>query len=80
MMAAVMATAIPPAVATFGFLPMILARHAQDAGRPVINTAFTWSLGVVMVAALVAGWVRFRQEIHTWFQQAQEQTMNGAKP
>lgn len=74
-------TVWPPAVATFGFLPMILARHAQDAGRPVVNTAFTWTLAVVMVTGLVAGWVRFREEIHTWFKQAQEQqSMNAAKP
>jgi hypothetical protein len=56
---------------------MVFARHAQDAGRPVVNTAGTWLIGVVMLVVLVAGWVRFRQEIHTWFKNAQEQSMQG---
>ena len=68
----------PPAVAMAGFLPLVMARHAEDAGRPVANTAVTWLLAVVMLTALVAGWVRFRQEIHTWFAQAQQQSMGGS--
>jgi hypothetical protein len=70
----------PPAVATAGFLPLVLARHAEDAGKAVANTAVTWLLGVITLVTLVAGWVRFRQEIHTWFANAQEQSMQGSKP
>jgi hypothetical protein len=70
----------PPAVATFGFLPMVLARHAATSGGDAdpVKTAITWGIGVLMVTVLVAGWVRFRQEIHTFFENAMEQQSSGA--
>lgn len=69
----------PPAVAIFGFVPMVLARHATTAtdGDPV-RTVLVAALGVATVAVLVAGWVRFRQEIHTYLEQAMDQQMGAA--
>jgi len=70
----------PPAVATLGFVPMVLARHAATSGGTTdpVKTALTWGIGVLVVTILVAGWVRFRQEIHTFFANAMEQQNSGA--
>ena len=66
-------SAWPPALAIAGTLPVLAARAAiesGDAGPPVAMTA---ALGVAVVFTLVCGWVRLRDDIGDYFQQAMEQ-------
>jgi hypothetical protein len=62
----VLRTAIPPALAILGTLPVLAARAAVDAGRPPVAAAGYAGLGVLLVFGLVAGWVRMRHDIHAW--------------
>lgn len=65
----------PPAVATLGFAPLIAAREAAANGNDPVAAAAQWALPVVFVVTLVAGWVRFRAEIHTWWKSVMDQSM-----
>jgi hypothetical protein len=74
----VLRTAIPPALAIVGTLPVLAARAAVDGGRPVLPAAGYASLGVLLAFTLVAGWVRLRHDIHAWLQsQAELQKKSG---
>ena len=54
----------PPALATLGLLPLVGAHRAELAGRPAEAALSSASTAVLVLAAVVFGWVRFREEIH----------------
>jgi hypothetical protein len=57
----------PPALATFGILPVLLAREALQDGRPPAEAALAGVLPGIGIFLLVAGWARYRQDIATWW-------------
>jgi hypothetical protein len=66
-------SAWPPALAIAGTLPVLAARAAIESGDPGAPAAVTATLGVAVVFTLVCGWVRLRDDIGDYFQQAMEQ-------
>jgi hypothetical protein len=57
----------PPAVATIGFLPVVLAADASRRGLDPVGTAAAATVPVVVLLVLVAGWVRVRDDIGQWW-------------
>ena len=68
-------TAWPPGLAVLGTLPLLAARAAERgvSDPPPMAAATTVALPLLAVAALVGGWVRFRDDIHRWIKDASEQ-------
>ena len=58
----------PPALATFGCLPVVLVREAPGS---LVAPVLRGVLGVAIVVGLVAGWVQQRDAIRAWFRNAQ---------
>jgi hypothetical protein len=54
----------PPAIATIGLVPLVIAHHAEVAGRAAAPALISASISVLVLVAIVAGWVRFRDDIH----------------
>jgi hypothetical protein len=54
----------PPAIAVIGLLPVITAHRAERAGDPAAPVLLGTAVSVVVLAAAVAAWVRFRADIH----------------
>jgi hypothetical protein len=54
----------PPAIAVIGLLPVVTAHRAEVAGNPSIPVLLSTAVSVVVLAAIVAAWVRFRADIH----------------
>jgi hypothetical protein len=57
----------PPALATLGVVPVLLARAAAEDGRAPAEAALAGLVPGCALFALVAGWVRFRQDIAKWW-------------
>ena len=55
--------AFPPAVAAAGFVPVLLAQHALENGTDPASAATSAGLPVLLVAAVVAAWVRHRDAL-----------------
>jgi hypothetical protein len=53
----------PPAIAAFGGFPVFVARRVADTGVDPLPDVQTALVPVVVLAALVAGWLRFRHEL-----------------
>ncbi|MGE3620526.1 MAG: hypothetical protein AB7L84_08690 [Acidimicrobiia bacterium] len=70
-------TAIPPALAVAGFLPVVLGRSALDAGESAAGGAWTGVMVVGGVVVLVAGWVRQRDRIAEWMEVSRRQAGAG---
>ena len=70
----VMRTAWPPGLAVMGTLPILAARAAVRgiSNPPPTAAALNVVSPLILVAALVAGWVRFHDQIHEWLRQAAE--------
>jgi hypothetical protein len=68
-MKTVFRTVWPPLMAVAGTLPLLAARAAERGARrpPPVQAALTIAGLLLIVAVLVAAWVRFRDEIKTWF-------------
>lgn len=70
----VIRTALPPAIAILGITPLLAARAsflgAQD--PPPLNAAMSLALPLAVVVVLVAGYIRFRDEIRTFMAEASE--------
>ena len=60
----------PVVIATAGSLPMLAAREATDNGHGAPAAAARIAIAVVLLAALVGGWVRFRDDIKKWIANA----------
>jgi hypothetical protein len=74
---AVFRAAWPPGLAILGTLPLLAARAASrstQAGHlpPATATALA-AAPLLILAILVANWVRFREPIHAWFKRAAEE-------
>jgi hypothetical protein len=67
-------TAWPPALATFGVLPILLGRDAIQQGDPGAAGAAPAAVLVLMGFVLVCGWVRVRDDVASWFRGQVEQT------
>ena len=74
-MRTVVRTAWPPGMAVLGTLPLLAARAAERgvSDPPPMAAAMNVTLPLVALAVLVAGWVRFHDDIHEWLRQAAEQ-------
>jgi hypothetical protein len=59
-------TAIPPALAVAGTLPVLAARAAVEQGRAGVPAAAVAGVGVLALFGLVATWVRLRHDIRAW--------------
>lgn len=72
----------PIVIATLGSLPMVAAREAIDNGRGAPAAATRTAIAIVLLGGLVAGWIRFRDDIKNWFANAaaesRGQKRNGA--
>lgn len=65
-------TAIPPAVATAGFLPVVSARAAASQGLDPVGAAASTVVPVLLLVAVVVGWVRYREDVKAWIHSATE--------
>jgi hypothetical protein len=59
---ALLRTAVPPAVATVGILPLLAGRHPAKGIGPV-NATVSVAPEVIVLVALVAAWVRYRERV-----------------
>lgn len=68
-------TAWPPVLAVLGVLPLLAARSAERgiSDPPPVQAAGQAAVGLVVLAVLVAAWVRFHDDIHAWFRHAMDQ-------
>jgi hypothetical protein len=71
----VIRTALPPALAVLGTMPLLAARaSAEGAGvPPPTAAAMNVMIPLAFVVVIVGGYVRFRDEIRTWMAEASEQ-------
>jgi hypothetical protein len=63
----------PPALASFGMLPVLLAREAALDGRPAVEAALAGVGPGLSITVLVAGWARYRQDISRWWSAQMQQ-------
>jgi hypothetical protein len=70
----------PPALATFGVLPVLVARAAAEAGRPPAEAALSGIGPGIGVFLLVAAWARYRQDVARWWATQMEQAMPSKRP
>ncbi len=68
----------PPLVAVLGFVPLLVARAAADAGRPPAVPELVVAVPFLLLAAAVAGWVRFRDDIHRTMAESMGGTTGGS--
>ena len=64
----------PPTVAVAACLPVIAVRETALNGTQPLGVAVRAAGAVLVMLALVAGWVRQRDNIHAWFRNAQKQS------
>lgn len=63
-------TAWPPAIAVIGTMPIVMARNAFERGDDAVIAAQTLYVPILALFGLIAGWVRFRDDIHAWFKES----------
>jgi hypothetical protein len=68
----------PPMVAVLGFVPLLVARAAVDGGRPPVMPELVVAAPFLLLAAAVAGWVRFRDDIHRTMAESMGGTTGGS--
>nr|MBA3281682.1 hypothetical protein [Acidimicrobiia bacterium] len=68
-------TVWPPGLAVLGTLPLLAARAAERgvSDPPPLSAATTVAVPLLILAGVVGGWVRFRDDIHAWIKTASEQ-------
>lgn len=71
-MGTVIRSAFPPTISIIGCLPVIALQHSVENGSLIFTNTLRASLGVLLVLGLVAGWVRQRDAILSWFRNAQK--------
>ena len=64
----------PPAISIVSCLPVIAVRETVSNGLQPLGVAVRSAGAVMIVLALVGGWVRQRDNIHAWFRNAQKQS------
>ncbi|MBO0693186.1 MAG: hypothetical protein J2P58_09845, partial [Acidimicrobiaceae bacterium] len=70
----------PPLVAIIGFLPLLAARHVNPAHGSRLGVAGGLEIPIVLLAFLVAVWVRYRDDLHAWFAKAMEEAKAAQRP
>ncbi len=65
----------PPAIAIIGALPVVAARAAAHHDSPARAGATAAAVGVILLFAVIVGWVRTREQIHEWFRTQMQQAM-----
>jgi hypothetical protein len=60
----------PVVIAIAGSLPMLAAREASDMGRGAPAAAARLAIAIGLLALVVGGWIRFRDEIKRWIANA----------
>jgi hypothetical protein len=65
-------------VAVLGFVPLLVARAAVDGGRPPVMPELAVAAPFLLLAAAVAGWVRFRDDIHRTMAESMGGTTGGS--
>jgi len=70
----VIRTALPPAIAVLGVTPLLAARASELGAHdpPPLSAAMSLALPLAIVVVLVAGYVRFRDEIRQFMADASE--------
>lgn len=68
----------PPLVAVLGFVPLLVARAAVDGGRSPVMPELVVAAPFLLLAAAVAGWVRFRDDIHRTMAESMGGTTGGS--
>jgi hypothetical protein len=71
-------TALPPALAVLGLLPVLLGRVAADRGRSPAAGASDVVIFVVITFALVCGWLRSRDDFRKRMHEQMEQQLKGS--
>ena len=72
-------TALPPALAIGGTLPLLAARAAFDDGASAVDAASTAGVAVLVGFGLVAVWVRAREELRARWEASLEHTFPSRK-
>jgi hypothetical protein len=72
-MGTVIRSAWPPAVAIISCTPVLALRHGSTTGVDMLGNTLRACGAVIILITLVAGWVRQRDAIHSWFKGAQQQ-------
>ena len=60
-------TAWPPLLSILGLVPVLVARAAIGDGVPLVAVVAGATVPLVLVAVVVAGWVRFREQAKAWW-------------
>lgn len=71
----VIRTALPPALAVLGLMPLLAARASELGVQdpPPMAAAMNVAIPLVFVVVLVGGYIRFRDEIRIWMAEASAQ-------
>lgn len=71
----VLRTALPPAIAVLGTLPLLAARASEQGAQEPPPIAAAMNVGILLsiVVVLVCGYLRFRDEIRQWMADAADQ-------
>jgi hypothetical protein len=73
-------TVWPLVLATVGTTPVLAARAAADADRPIVAGALQGAMATALVAALVVAWVRHREPAKAWWRRTLEASQDARKP
>jgi hypothetical protein len=65
-------SAWPPVLATAGTLPVLAARVGAEHGGHPTTAAAAAAGGVIVLSGLVFGWVRVRDDVHSWWSKQME--------
>jgi len=68
--ASVIKSVFPVAIAIVGGFPLVGARSAATSDYDPVAMALRVSIAVMLLAGVVGGWVRFRDDIKSWFNNA----------
>ncbi len=63
----------PPLLGVVGVAPVLAARVALNHQADATSAQLAASLGVLVAVAVTFGWVRFRDDVRAWFEQAMEE-------
>jgi hypothetical protein len=71
----------PPLVASVAFVPLLVGRHVKvGSGRSPVAATVSLEPLVLVLLVLVGAWVRYRDDIHTWFRKAMEDAKTAQRP
>ena len=63
----------PPLVATIGLVPVVIASNGVEEGLDPVGTAAAAIALPLLVAVLVTGWVRVREDLRAWFKRTMDE-------